>query len=117
MDDKKLAPGLKGSTFQEVSAMLEKILQKETAETPKEMAILSHGLALAEWYLADSDERRDAKNKLFKTSEEILQGLGFTFEEIVAINVFFRKRRDVLEELKREIEKKIKEGVRTKCRN
>jgi hypothetical protein len=71
---------------------------------PKEIAILEHGLVLIDWYL--SGGQRD----IFKTSEEILLALHFSPEEIIAINVFFRKKRPMLESLKKEIEKKIAQG-------
>ncbi len=104
-EDKGLAPGLNKPTFLRVSETINEILNKETVENPKEIAILKHGLVLIDWYLLGSEKASSA----LQFSEEILRTFHFSEEEIIAINVFFRKKRNALEIIKQKIEGLIKQ--------
>lgn len=108
MEDKELAPGLDLKTFQGISEMLEKLLEKETIDDPHDMALLADSLVLIRIYLHNDNAVRDQIiNYPFRVTDQILELMGYSPEEIIAITVFFRKNKHRLEKLERDIHEKI----------
>ena len=108
-EDKDLAPNLSFQRFKEMSEILTDLLdQKRVIKTPKEKALLEHAKIIVSYFLDYNSSQEDSWEKFYKTSLAVLENLGFSPEQVVAINVFFRKRKETLEEIKSRIEEKLK---------
>ena len=99
-EDKDLAPNLSFQRFKEMSEILTDLLdQKRVIKTPKEKALLEHAKIIVSYFLDYNSSQEDSWEKFYKTSLAVLENLGFSPEQVVAINVFFRKRKETLEEI------------------